>query len=500
MTDNTDSGWGGPSPSMPSFVAPPPPPPMQQDKYWITPPPNHHTPPPKNNPGLWILVAILVVVVAVLAAFLWWRLANQAHPASTQQSSAQQSPQDTGNETTPPPTGFSTGARTYGGTGDDEFDAVALAGDGSIVAAGYASSMDGDFPIRHSFGDAVVAKISPQGDLVWATTVGGSDSDFFYGVAVNADGTIIAAGYTASTDGDFPIAPGHGDDALLAKFSADGDMIWAKTFGGNGHDQFHAVAIGPDGTIVAAGYTASTNGSFPATKGERSVLLATFSPDGALKWAKISGTNGRDEFDAVAVGSDGAIYAAGVTSSTDGDFPVKAASGDIGCSVIAKYSPAGKVMWSFTGSDGIWIAYWGLTITSDDAIVATGVASSGPIIAKYSLSGSTVWIEQPDSLSGDGLFGAALTVGNNIIAVGSQYQPNTGNTIGLVTQFDADGQLVWVKSMGGTGNSDFRAVRVDADGNIIIAGNTESTNGEFPATHGGMDALVVRLDGNGSLG
>jgi len=503
MADGADSGWGATPPSsMPSFMPPPPPPPLQQDTASNYPPPSHHAPPPaKNNQRPWIIAVVLLVVIAVLvAAFIWWRSASSSYPASTPPGNAQPGQTISQTDTTPPPEGFAPGARTYGGSADDIFSAVALNSDGSIIVAGYTGSSDGDFPIRHDVGDAVVAKLSPQGDLVWATTVGGSDSDSFDGVAINPDGTIIAAGYTASTDGDFPIAIGHGDDALLAKFSADGDLIWAKTFGGDGHDQFHTVAISPDGTIVAAGYTASTNGDFPATEGDRSVLLATFSPDGALEWAKISGTNGRDEFDALAINPDGTIIAAGVTSSTNGDFPVQVSNGDIGNSVIAKYSPTGKLLWESTASDGIWIAYWALTITSDGSIIATGVASNGPLIAKYSQSGDTLWVKQPGTLSSGGLYGTALTVNDNIIAVGSMFQPQTSITTALVTQISSDGEVVWAKTMGGNGYSDFRAVKVDADGNIIVAGSTEAKDGDFPVTHDQSDAVLARLTGDGSLG
>jgi len=439
----------------------------------------------------------MVVIAVVVAAVLWWRsigVNNQLIPPG------QLGPPVSETDTTSPIGSFAPGARTYGGSADDSFDAVALNSDGTIIVAGYSPSTDGDFVTGHYSGPTLLAKLTPQGDLVWSTAMGGSDSDYFYGVAINTDGTIIAAGYASSTDGDFAIAPGHGDDALLAKYSADGDLIWAKTFGGNGHDQFHAVAIGPDGTIAAAGFTASTNGDFPVTKGDRSVLVATFSPDGDLEWAKISGTNGRDEFDGLAIESDGTIIAGGVTSSTNGDFPVKTTDPDDGSSVIAAYSATGKLLWHSTATNGSWAVYWALTLTNDGSIIATGTSLGGPTFTKFSQNGDTLWTTELTDMFSSDFSSAAQTVDDSIIAVGGQYQQDSSEPLALVAEVNADGQLVWAKTMGGSGFNNFQGVKVDADGNIIAVGLTDSLDGEFPAAHGGLDAVVARMNGSGSLG
>jgi len=179
-------------------------------------------------------------------------------------------------------------AKAYGGTWDDLFSSVAVAPDGSLVAAGLAGSEDGDFPGKHiegtnSFADALIATIDPtSGSLMWASTFGGSATDQFTSVAVTSDGTIIAAGFTQSTDGDFPPARG-GKDAVVVSVGSAGTLNWARTYGGTGDDQFNDVAVASDGSMVAVGQSASTDGDFPAVKGQTDAVLAFLTSDGKLR-------------------------------------------------------------------------------------------------------------------------------------------------------------------------------------------------------------------------
>jgi len=211
-------------------------------------------------------------------------------------------------------------AKTTGGSDDDMFTGVAVAGDGSIIAVGATSSKDGDLPPSHGLGDALIVKFSSDGTQQWAKSSGGSDDDMFRGVAVAGDGSIIAVGETPSTDGD--LQPSHGKiDALIVKFSPDGTQQWAKTTGGSDYDCFGGVAVAGDGSIITAGYTGSTDGDFPPIQGDFDAVIAKYSPDGTRQWAKTAGGTTSDTLGPVVGTSGGSIIAAGYTTSTDGDFP-----------------------------------------------------------------------------------------------------------------------------------------------------------------------------------
>ncbi|MCL2783740.1 MAG: hypothetical protein FWD80_07220 [Propionibacteriaceae bacterium] len=205
----------------------------------------------------------------------------------------------------------------YGGTGTDEFNAVAaVSGETAgpvVVAVGYTSSTDGDFASKHQGLDGVVAEISTNNEILQSWTLGGDGDDEFYAVAVATDaaGTIYVAGDTSSTDGDFPISHGGNTDAVIVKLTWDGKVVWAKTYGGSGDDSFRGLALMPDGDVVAVGFTTSTDGDFAVTGGRQDAVLAEVTPDGNILWDGTYGDVGNDSFDAVAVNANSDIAAVG---------------------------------------------------------------------------------------------------------------------------------------------------------------------------------------------
>jgi len=124
----------------------------------------------------------------------------------------------------------------YKGAG---FASVAVADDGSIIAVG---KTDATTPTRTARTDALIARYQPDGQLDWATTYDGDAYDALNCVAVADDGDIIAVGFSSSDAGNLRDT-GDGEDALIVRLTPDGQLDWAKTFGGSKLDEFHSVAV-----------------------------------------------------------------------------------------------------------------------------------------------------------------------------------------------------------------------------------------------------------------
>ncbi len=78
----------------------------------------------------------------------------------------------------------------------------------------------------------------------------------------------------------------------------------------------------------------------------------------------------------------------------------------------------------------------------------------------------------------------------------------TGNHGGYdfwVVKLNIDGNIQWEKSLGGSGTDIARSVRQTNDGGYIVAGMTNSTNGDVVGNDGGMDFWIVKLNSNGDL-
>jgi uncharacterized delta-60 repeat protein len=175
-------------------------------------------------------------------------------------------------------TSFSSDGRltTDFGSGGEGASAMAIQADGKIVVAG---NSNGDIALaRYNANGSLDTSFSSDGKL---TTAVGSSSDVASDVAIQADGKIVVAG--ASYDGsnnDFAIIRYNANGSLDTSFSGDGKLT---TDIGSFDNTAYGVAIQVDGKIVAAGnglarYNA--NGSLDTTFSGDGKLTGSFAANG----------------------------------------------------------------------------------------------------------------------------------------------------------------------------------------------------------------------------
>lgn len=158
-----------------------------------------------------------------------------------------------------------------GSAGDDEGSAVALLTDGGYGVTGYYSGAANfhatddakalNLPQAGGAEDLFVAKYDADGKLLWVEGAGGSGSDKGLGIAAADSGTFFITGYCT---GSVNLAPGigvtgyAGTDFLMAKYDGDGNPVWARNAGSPGDDQGLGIAALPDGGCVATGFFTGT--------------------------------------------------------------------------------------------------------------------------------------------------------------------------------------------------------------------------------------------------
>jgi hypothetical protein len=133
-------------------------------------------------------------------------------------------------------------ARTYGGTNADGALSVRQTSDGGYIVTG----------ITYSFGaggDIFLIKTGANGNIQWAKTYGGGGSEEASSVRQTSDGGYIVAGRTYYF--------GAGGDIFLIKTDANGNVQWAKTYGGTGLDWAFSVQQTSDGGYIVTGITYS---------------------------------------------------------------------------------------------------------------------------------------------------------------------------------------------------------------------------------------------------
>jgi len=165
--------------------------------------------------------------------------------------------------------------------------------------------------------DAILFKYDASGNHLWAKQFGTAGSDFISGAVADAAGDL----YIAGRAGGSLLGPPLGKaDALLMKFNGDGDLLWGRQFGTAEGDAATALAFDPQGNIVVAGQTSGNLGG--ANAGDTDAFLSRFDPLGNLLGTTQFGSAGSDSVAGLTIDSLGYAY---VVGTTNGDLGAPAA-------------------------------------------------------------------------------------------------------------------------------------------------------------------------------
>ena len=210
--------------------------------------------------------------------------------------------------------------------------------------------------------------------------------DFGQSIAIQPDGKIVAAGFTASGTKpyNFALARYTPTGILDSGFGSEGLVI--TDFGS--FDIGNSIAIQPDGKIVVAGYTTAIPNLNNFAIDPANFALARYTPTGTLDSGFGSGGivitdfGSDDSGNSVAIQSDGKIIVAGSTASGPNLYNF----------ALARYTPIGTLDSGF-GSGGLVITDFGsfdfgnsIAIQPDGKIVAAGYTGSGPNLINFALA------------------------------------------------------------------------------------------------------------------
>jgi len=283
----------------------------------------------------------------------------------------------------------------YGGTGNDDGYGIAVDAAGNVYVTGdtpspttTAIASSGCWQAAFGGGDdAFLAEFNTNGVRQWGTYYGGTGSDAGYGIAVDADNTILVSGYTFSTNaiataGSWQVTEADGganDDVFVAKFNNSGtQLLWGTYYGGIGGDGSYGMALDAGGNVLVTGVTGSTNaiassGAWQSAfgKGTEDAFVAKFNPGGTqLLWGTYYGGSGSQLGYAIAADACSNILVTGYTNSTN----VIASSGawqpvyggGTQDAFVAKFAPFG-VSISGSNSSGVICSGNSYTLTASGA-------------------------------------------------------------------------------------------------------------------------------------
>ena len=380
-----------------------------------------------------------------------------------------------------------------------------------------------------------VALFAQNVDWLWAKKAGGTSYDSSSSIAVDANGNSYITGYFygSATFGTTTLTSSGGSDIFVAKLDINGNWLWAKKAGGTDFDFGNSIAVDANGNSYVTGYfSGSANfGTTTLTSSSEyytEIYVAKLDINGNWLWANKAGGTGWDYGYGIAVDANGNSYVTGAfaESAIFGTTTLTSSGGsDI---FVAKLDSSGNWLWAKQAGgtdydDGYGIVVdingnsyvTGIFYSSNCSFGSTTLTSSGGsdiFVAKLDINGNWLWAKQAGGTSGDSGNGIAVDANGNSYITGGFKESATFGTTTLtssgyydydifVTKLDIDGNWLWAKQAGGTGDEGSNSIAVDANGNsYITSGFEESVNfGTTTLTSSGyLDIFVAKIDHNGN--
>ncbi|MBK9599715.1 MAG: SBBP repeat-containing protein [Flavobacteriales bacterium] len=341
--------------------------------------------------------------------------------------------------------------------------------------------------------DVFVQKMNANGNFLWARSFGGIHDDESYSIAVDASGNVYTTGYFEET-ADFD--PGTGtsnltsngnEDVFVQKMNANGNFLWARSFGGIHEDESYSIVVDASGNVYTTGgfYGNVDFDPGPGTSylvGNESAFMLKLDTNGNFLWAR----------------SPDSIYSEELPSSSEGYSITLDASGNVYATGI------------FSGTVDF--------DTGPGNSYHTSAGGGDIFVQKMDVNGNFLWARSFGGIEDEYGFSIAVDASGNVYTTGqyrgtADFDPGAG-TINytsagegddFVQKMDANGNFLWARSFGGF-DQDYGYSIVDASGNVYTTGDFYGTVDFDPGTGtsyltslGAIAAFVQKLDADGNF-
>jgi hypothetical protein len=419
-----------------------------------------------------------------------------------------------------PDPGGATGAPVwvtgFGGMATDTIRAVAVGDDGAAYVAGLfegeatfgalgvkkPAADDGAKTIES---DAFVMAVKPDGTPAWIQAFGARRADTANSIAIGGAGLAVAGSFLDTIDlGGMKGKATGSDDIYVAGFDRAGTPTWLLVAGGVDSDGANTVAAAEDGWVVGGsfgqGVTTQEYARFDKievkSQGKTDAFLARLGPAGDVLWVKTFGGPADDTIYRVAVDPQGSIFVLGtfVYEATWGGDKLKAAGNSDSDIVLAKYDRDGNHVWSKRFGNAFNDVAGGLAVDPAGNVTFTGsydqsiklgeteYASKGEsdiVVARFTGGGDLMWARTWGADREDVGYGVAADASGNTVVTGwfqnkvdfgAGPVASQGNKDVFVIKLDGKGQPLWIKTFGNKDHDQARAIALDREGAVTVAG------------------------------
>jgi len=319
-------------------------------------------------------------------------------------------------------------------------------------------------------------------EIQWAVCLGGTnteDASTYYNTTNSVfglrgrptlDGGYVVAGSTGSNNGYVSGFHGGSADMWIVKTDSNGNFQWQRCVGTQSYDTAADIVQTTDGGYIAVGNTRVNGGDVTNHISGDDIWVVRMDEEGNVLWNNCFGGNSRDRAYSVEQTADGGFVVAGFAGPGVPGYH-NGISGTIADMYVIKLDSGGNLEWQKAfGGSGDDFAH-DIQQTSDGGYILAGGTNSKN---NGDVSGNHIYYD-----SSEGAYLASIDY--------------------WIVKLDSTGNMQWQRCLGGTGEDTANAVRQTSDGGYIIAGRSNSNNGEVTGNHGNYDYWVVKLDNTGNL-
>ncbi len=402
--------------------------------------------------------------------------------------------------------------RSLGGSAAELARDILTTPDGGSLIVGDSQSNNGDASGNHGYNDFWVVKQDYNGDVQWQRMYGGSGYDHATSVAPVMGGGFVITGGTTSHDGDVGgLDGGNFSDIWVIRIDDLGNLIWQMRFGSSTSDTGSGIQQTTDGGFLLLAEASTNDGDIEGNHGYADFWLAKLDSSGELLWQRSFGGSDTDAPFALSLTADGGSILAGYTLSDDGDVTGFHPGSFTGDGWVVKVDSVGDLQWqkALGGSGDDYLL--SVIQSEDGGYILTGWTESADGDVTGTHGESDMWVvkldEGGDLLWQKALGGSGIDAGSSVErtndggfivagytnSVDGDVSFNHGNFDGWVVKLDSLGNMLWEKTMGGSLGDSFYSIRLTNDNGFLVAGESYSNDGDVSGHHGDKDAWVVKL-------
>lgn len=383
---------------------------------------------------------------------------------------------------------------------------LAVDGMGNVFAIGNFDyeAVFGTDTLRGNKDDILIVKYDTKGNLQWKKAIGGTGEDLVLDFSADGKGNLYLTGSFTNTinfgNKTLNTSSANSKDVFVANYDQAGNLKWAQKAGGKGVDSGTGIDVDSKGNTYVSGVFQETadfgNNHKIINKDLKisafGVFVAKYNSSGLLEKVQKIGNNQGCLCPKVAVDKSGNLFVTGNANVPENSSEQKTFE------FLTKYNSSGKLLWTQkaggsvdlkrsnialdeAGNAYLTVPFYNGSVTFGSKKIEETNMVEGVLITKYNSTGTQEWLKLIGETSSNVVYSIAVDKSGNAYITGDfENRISIDNKLVEVegenyrdifaAKLNTTGNLLWVKTFGGTGNDEVVDIAVNNASDIYLTG------------------------------